>query len=96
MFIDEVLQLIRDIFLDVIEFFTYLPLLVFQGLLGALITVIEGLPPPDFLVTYTIGDLISDDLAWVLGQTNFGEGLAIVLAGYTFYFVRRVGTLGIW
>ena len=88
-------EFFKGIFTELINFLTELPILVLQGILGAIATVIEAIPAPD-IITTSITDYIHEDIAWFLVMSNFPAGLAIIGTGITFYFLRRILTLGIW
>lgn len=93
---DDIYQFFKDWFVEITDFFRELPVLVLDGVLGAIASVIESIPMPDFMSTYQISNYIPADIGWLLVQSGFPQALAIVGSGYAFYFLRRVLTIGIW
>lgn len=92
---EAIYDFVKGIFNEIVEFFTELPIKVLDGILGAIASIIESIPVPDFM-NVSIGDYIPDDIGWFLSVSSFPACLAIIGAGITFYFFRRILTLGIW
>jgi len=78
------------------EFFKWIINWIFDALLNAIAYVIESIPSPDFVMNYSVGDLLPDSVLWFCGQAQIPLALTIILGGITFYFFRRILTLGIW
>ncbi len=74
----------------------YIPQKLFDLFLQAIAEVIKALPLPDFIANATLGDYIGSDVAYLLNLSGVSQALAIMGTAYTFYFLRRVLTLGIW
>mgnify|MGYP001546031711 CR=1 FL=1 len=79
-------------------FLTDLPIRFIDGLLGALATLIEALPRPDFLSEglSTLFAGMGGGIMFFLAEFKVPEALALVGAAFAFRFLRRVLTLGIW
>lgn len=69
---------------------------IFELLLDAIAFIIEQLPSPRFIQDTNLSSLIPPDIQYFIALTNLDACLAIIGAGYLFYFLRRVLTLGIW
>lgn len=62
-------------------------------------TVIEAIPVPDFIQTYSLDVLLGNagpSIAWAVGTFKIGEGLTLIAAGYAFRLLRKAFTLGQW
>lgn len=69
---------------------------LFELILDAIAAVIEALPKPAFLEGQSLSSLIPADMHYFIAAVNLDACLIIIGAGYLFYFLRRVLTLGIW
>ncbi|HEY8940773.1 MAG TPA: hypothetical protein VIM59_11305 [Cellvibrio sp.] len=78
------------------EALLYIPQKLFDLLLQAILTIIESLPLPDFIVQTRLTDLISPEIMFFLANSGVGTALPIVGSGIVFYFFRRLLTVGIW
>lgn len=94
--LDELALFLKTLVGDIIAVITYVPLLILDTVMGGISSAIVAIPAPAFITATSIGDYITDDVAWMLAMSGFPEALAIVGAGMTFRFSRRVLTLGIW
>lgn len=92
----DITTFVGQVFDEIVEFFTDLPVLILEGILGAIATVIEVIPMPDFMTSHSIASAIPSDIGWMLNQAGFPEAMTIVGSAFVFRFLRRVLTLGIW
>jgi len=90
------LDLYNEYLLKLLDILLYIPRRVFDEVLQAIADVIADLDPPDFLTQYQITDYIPADIVWLLHMSEFDTCLGIIASGITFYFARRILTLGIW
>lgn len=61
--------------------------------------VIDALPAVDFLQGFTFCGLLGSagpTAGWVLSEFHIAEGMGVIAAGFAFYFVRKLLTLGQW
>lgn len=94
--VEDIKNYVGEVFDEVVEFFKELPVLILEGITGAIATVVEAIPAPEFLVDVTIADYIDSDILWLLDVSSFATCLGIYAAGIGFYFIRRLATIGIW
>lgn len=95
---DALIDWIKALWTDFIEFMGDLPLKVLDGFLSAVSSLINALSLPDF-VTGGVQSLVNDfppSVLWAMDIINFPEMLAIVGAALAFKIIRRFATLGIW
>lgn len=63
------------------------------------LTIIEALPNPEFLTTYSLCNLLNmagPDVGFFLQTFRIGEGLGVLALGYVFRLTRKLFTLGQW
>lgn len=96
--IDWLSQSLTNIYNSLVSYFSDLAILILDGILSAIATVIEGIPVPSFIQggmnTY-IGGLDSSIL-YFLSRSGLVEAFAILGAGLAFRLSRKVFTLGQW
>ena len=93
---NDIANWIYEAFQEIWQFFTDLPKHILDGLLSAIATLFEAIPPPEFLSTYSLANYLHEDISWFLIQSAFPQSLAIIGGAVTFRFLRRILTLGIW
>jgi hypothetical protein len=94
------MQTLIDWLADALAWFVdvllYVPLVLYQGLLEALLAVLELLPVPEFvddLAGYVAG--ISPGFTYFTEAFNFSAGLGIIFSAYVVRFViRRLPVVG--
>lgn len=75
-----------------------LGLFIFEGILDALLSVINLITPPDFL-SMGVQALVSSldpSVLYLLNQVGFTEGLAMYSTAITFRLYRKLFTFGLW
>lgn len=83
---------------DFVEFLSDLPLMILDGFLSALATIITAIPVPDF-VDEGLGSLLADlpqSILYFLDKSGFPEAIALVGAGVAFRLLRKAVTLFQW
>lgn len=81
------------------EFFTDLVIVALDAVCDFFATVIESIPVPDWLTTYSLDGLLGNagpTIAWIVGTFKIGEGLGVVALGVAFRLLRKLFTLGQW
>lgn len=93
-------DLVKSVFLALVEFFHDAALWVFDGVLSALSGLIAAIPVPAFLAGgVNVGSMLSGMppfTLFVLNQLNLGPCLAVIGAGVTFRLIRKFTTLFQW
>ena len=95
----EFLQTIADYWQNVQDFLLDIPKLIFEGVLGALASVIEALPVPDFVQTNGLAvavGALGNDIQYLLAVSGFAVGLGILGSGFAFRLLRKAVTLFQW
>lgn len=82
------------------EFLTDLFVSVFDSVLKAMLTIIQALPNPCFIIESDwlaglLSPLPSFSL-FVIGKMHIPEAFGVLLCGFTFYLLRKAVTLGQW
>lgn len=93
---DEIKKFAADVLEDLKELLIDFFMVIFEGLLDGIATLIEAIPLPDFIGSFSIVDYLPQDILFFLYVSGFGPALGVIGAAYTFYFTRRILTLGIW
>jgi len=89
-------NLYTEYLVKLLDILLYIPRVIFDEILQAIGDLIASIEPPDTLTTYQITDYIPADIVWLLHMSEFDTCLGIIASGITFYFARRILTLGIW
>lgn len=90
--ISAVFGALKDFLLD-------LPLIILKSILEAVAGLIEAIPAPDFLTTFSIGSLLSNlpsGILYFLNESGLNDGMLILAAGFTFRMARKALTLFQW
>lgn len=95
-YVQDLKNFVSQVWDDVREFFTELPVTIFEAFLSAISWVVESIPTPEFMSGTSISDHLTDELVWFAVQIEFPIALGIIASGIGFYFLRRILTLGIW
>ncbi len=69
------------------------------GVMDAFASLVELIPVPDFMTTYSMNSLLGqagNTIAWLVGTFRVGECLTIIAAGFAFRLLRKLFTLGQW
>lgn len=85
----DCLLALKALFMDVF-------MLIFDGILSGIAFLIENLPLPEFMSSYSVANYIHADIAYFLSMSGFPEAMGIIGAAIVFRIIRRVITLGIW
>jgi len=88
-----------EIWNSIVEFFTELPILILDGVLSSVATLIENIPVPEFLINGGLQSyLVSIDpgVLYFLDRSGFDAAIAILGTGVTFRLTRKIMTLGRW
>lgn len=94
-----VLQALRDLWQNGVEFFNDLILFFFEHWLGMVYMQWSLLPMPDFLSGYTLCTFLQQagpTVGWALSTFRVAEALGFVAAGYSFRMLRKLVTLFQW
>ncbi len=80
-------------------FFTDLLVGLVETVLEAYALIVELIPVPDFLSTYSLCNLLGlagPEVGYFLQTFRIGEALGLIAAGYTFRLTRKLVTAGQW
>lgn len=94
--LNEFTEWLYELLKELAEILLYIPLKIVQTLLDGIVYMLDLIPVPEFVSTTNISDVLTPEVAWMLAESGFGEGLAIIGAGVAFRTARRIFTLGIW
>lgn len=91
-------EFLTTLWANVVAFFTELPLKVLSGVLGAVASLIEAIPVPDFLSggLQSFLSAVDPSVLYFLAQSGFPEAVALLGSGFAFRMVRKAATLGQW
>lgn len=92
----EQLQSLWDGF---VEFMTDFIVMMIEGATDTVLAIIDLLPVPDFLATYSLCALLNaagPEVGYFLQTFRIAEGLALLAAGYGFRLLRKLLTLFQW
>ncbi|MGA4637426.1 hypothetical protein ACPA5B_26470 [Pseudomonas solani] len=95
----RIFEWLKGLFLDVMEFFLDLPLVVFKGVIEGALYLLTAIPVPDFLASYSLGAMFAAlpaALQFFVGAFNLHLVFLIISAGVAFRLLRKVLTLGQW
>ncbi|TCV97742.1 hypothetical protein EC912_101759 [Luteibacter rhizovicinus] len=73
--------------------------LFFGAVLALFAVIVEAIPVPDFIKTYSMGALLSaagPDVGYFLNVLRIGQSLSIIGAAYAFRLLRKLLTLFQW
>lgn len=87
-----------NLFDETIQFFTDLALLVLEGFLDAVATLIESIPVPQFLsngLAYYL-TFIDPSILYFLDMSGFPAAIGLLGTGLIFRLSRKLFTLGQW
>ncbi len=100
--IDNVLLWLADLFSKffnaIIDLFKDIFVWLFDSILSAIAGALELLPVPAFMSAGLSGlfSALPPSLLYLLDQTGFIDGLAVIGAGVLFNLTRKLLTLGQW
>src|SRR5690606_29311768 len=80
-------------------FFTDLLVALVETVLEAFALIVELIPVPDFLTTYSLCNLLGmagPEVGYFLQTFRIGEALGLIAAGYAFRLTRKLVTAGQW
>ena len=84
---------------DFVEFLSYLPVKILDSVLGAVATVFEAVPVPEFVQNnglQTALNSISPDILYFVGMSGLDNAMAVLSAGFAFRLLRKLITLFQW
>lgn len=96
---DWIVDAIVSVWNDFVEFVSDMFVFLLNQLSLAVTYVLEKIPVPDFMNTYTLQSLLGgagSDIAWFITIFKIDIGGTVIGAAIAFYIVRRFVTLGIW
>jgi hypothetical protein len=67
--------------------------------LDVALTVINAIPVPDFISSYSLGSLLSQTgptMGWIMVTFKVPEAFGLLAAGWIFRLTRKLLTLGQW
>jgi hypothetical protein len=95
---NDLIEWFKAILQAIFDYFSDLFILVLDGFLGAVSSLIASVPVPDFLSnglgSYLNG--IDSGVLYFLSQSGITPAFAILGAGVTFRLLRKLFTLGQW
>lgn len=93
---DYLIQFITRILLWVVDFFKWIFEWLWHELLGALITVLNAIPVPDWLASApSVVASIPSSVAFFLAAFQVPSGVAIIFGAYTIrWIIRRIPLIG--
>lgn len=94
-----ILEFIKGVWDDIVEFAEDLPIKVIKGILDAVYYVLSLIPTPDFLSNFKIGSIlgpVEPYIGYFLQMSGLGNALLIVASGVAFRLTRKLVTLGQW
>lgn len=82
----------------IVQFFTDLGVIILDGFLGAIASLIETIPVPAFIDGGMSAYLLAIDpgLLYFIGRSGLPQAFALLGAGLTFRLTRKIVTLGRW
>jgi hypothetical protein len=95
---DALISWIKEGFQSLVDLLLELPLLVLDGFLQAIASVVSSIPTPDFLATgldSLVGGL-PESVLYLASQTSLAAAFAIIAGGVAFRLLRKLVTLGQW
>ena len=98
-FTDWIVELVRGIWSDSIEFVQDFFISIVDQLLTLIADSIAVLPVPDFVQNYSIGMILGyfpNEVLYVVMYLRLPECMAIISAGFAFRMIRKVVTLFQW
>lgn len=98
-FTDWLVEQLIALFESIVEFFKDLVVYTLDAVCDFFATIIESIPVPDWLTTYSLDGLLGNagpTIAWIVGTFKIGEGLGVVALGVAFRLLRKLFTLGQW
>lgn len=81
------------------EFFGDLVVKVIEAVCDFFATVVEAIPVPDWVTTYSLDTLLGaagPTIGWLVATFKIGEGLGVLALGIAFRLLRKLFTLGQW
>lgn len=96
--LDWLVQLVKDVFLSLVELLQQFAVWVLDGVLGAIASLIEAVPVPDFLSggLQAYVSAIDPGVLWLVTQSGLPDAVALLGAGFVFRMVRKAVTLFQW
>ena len=98
-FLDWFTSFFQGIFGDFINVLMDLFIWIIDKVFVLIVIVVGMIPAPDLLNGTTLAALsgrFPSEILWVLQILRIQEALTMLIAGYVFYFLRRLMTLGHW
>lgn len=92
-------DLIKSLWQAFVDFIGDIWIDIADIVLTALASVIASIPSPEFLSSYSIGQIIGmmpSEILYFVGMMQIGEGLTLISAGVAFRLIRKVITLFQW
>ncbi len=95
---DSLIDWIKQFFTGLVDFFLDLPVILLEGILGAISSLISSIPVPDFASSgfQTVISSFPTSVLWAMSVTGIPECLAIIGTGVAFRLTRKLFTLGQW
>lgn len=98
-FANWLLQLVKDLFVSIWDFFLDLAIETASLIFQALVAIISAIPVPSFLSSNSLSlafASIPPEVWFFAGHFKFAECLAILAAAVAFRLLRKLATLGQW
>ena len=88
-----------DVFRDVRTWVDDIGVTALETMLDLFATVVEKIPVPEVLTTYSLGGLLANagpDVLWLVGVFRIDECFALFAGALSFRLLRKILTLGQW
>lgn len=98
-FTDWLAEQLRALWEAIETFFTDLLVGLVEVVLEVFAVIVELIPVPDFLTTYSLCNLLGlagPEVGYFLQTFRIGEALGLVASGYGFRLLRKLVTAGQW
>jgi hypothetical protein len=95
---DSLIDWIKEGFQSLVDLLLELPLLVLDGILQAIASLVASIPTPGFLSTglSSLVNGLPDSVLYLASQTSLASAFAIIAGGVAFRLTRKLFTLGQW
>lgn len=95
----RIFEWFTGLFKDFMEFLLDFPLKILEGFLDGVLYLLNAIPVPGFLTSYSLQSLFSalpESILYFVSLFGIPQALAILGLGVTFRLTRKALTLGQW
>ncbi len=95
---NDLIEWLKAILQAVFDFFADILILVLDGVLSAVSSLLEAIPVPTFMTggAQSLLNGLDGSILYFLSMSGFGAAMALIGAGYLFRFTRKIVTLFQW